>query len=44
MRKLANKLYWIVASQFGLDLIRFYRSFKGLPLFINDWRKFRKGY
>ena len=44
MKKIALKLHWIIASQFGLDPLRFYRSLKGLPFFLNDLRKFRKSY
>lgn len=38
------KLHWLLASQFGIDLWRFLRSFRGLPRFLRDWVKFKKGY
>ncbi len=38
------KLYWLFASQFGLDPLRFLRSLRGLPVFLRDWAVFRKNY
>jgi hypothetical protein len=33
-----------IISQFGLDPLRFIRSFASLPAFLRDYRKFRAGY
>lgn len=38
------KLHWLLASQFGLDPLRFIRSMRGLPSFFRDWRQFRQGH
>ena len=38
------KLHWILSSQFGLDSRRLLLSLRGLPRFVGDWWKFRKGY
>ena len=38
------KIHWLLASQFGLDLQRFLRSLRGLPVFLHDWTVFRKKY
>ena len=38
------KLYWILSSQFGFDLLLFLRSIRGIPLFLRDWNRFRKNY
>jgi hypothetical protein len=38
------KLHWLMASQFGLDPIRFIRSIRGLAAFVGDWLRFRKTY
>lgn len=38
------KLLWLLSSQFGFDPLRFFRSMRGLPGFIRDWRQFRKGH
>ncbi len=37
------KLHWLLASQFGFDPRVFLRSLRGLPRYIEDWRKFSKG-
>jgi len=34
------KLHWFLASQFGLDPLRFIRSLEGLPRFIRNWWQF----
>lgn len=33
-----------IISQLGIDPLRFLRSLRGLPHFLSDWVKFRKGY
>ena len=38
------KLHWLLSSQFGFDPRRLLRSLRGLPRFVSDWLKFRKGY
>ena len=38
------KLHWLISSQFGIDPRRFLRSLQGVPLFLRDWVKFRKGH
>ena len=38
------KLHWILASQFGIDPRVFLRSLRGLPVYLRDWARFRKGY
>jgi len=38
------KLHWILSSQFGFDPRVLLRSLRGLPIYIKDWRKFRKNY
>jgi hypothetical protein len=38
------KFNWLLASQFGIDLQRFLRSLRGLPIFMRDWVAFRKNY
>ncbi len=38
------KFHWIIASQFGFDPLRSLHSLRGLPVFIRDWRRFRKTY
>lgn len=38
------KLHWFLSSQLGFDPRRFLRSLRGLPRFVHDWRKFKKGY
>ena len=38
------KLHWFLESQLGLDPRRLWRSLRGLPLYLRDWRKFRQGY
>ena len=40
-RAVLIKLNWLLASQFGLDPRRFFRSIRGIPRFLRDWRKFR---
>lgn len=38
------KLHWLLSSQLGLDPLHFYRSLRGLPIYLRDWATFRKGY
>lgn len=38
------KLHWFLSSQLGFDPCRLFRSLRGLPRFVSDWRQFRKGY
>lgn len=44
LKKSLIKLHWFLSGQFGFDPRRLLRSMRGLPRFVNDWRKFRKGY
>lgn len=44
LKKLLIKFHWLLSSQFGFDLRRLLRSIRGLPRFMSDWRKFKKGY
>lgn len=38
------KLYWILSTQFGFDPRRLLHSLRGIPRFVIDWWRFRKGY
>lgn len=42
--KTLNKIHWILSSQFGLDPRRFLLSLRGIPHFVIDWWRFRKGF
>lgn len=44
LKKSLIKLHWLLSSQFGFDPLRLLRSLRGMPRFVNDWRKFRKDY
>lgn len=44
LKKSLIKLHWLLSSQLGFDPRRLLRSMRGLPRFVNDWRKFKKGY
>jgi len=44
LKKSLIKLNWLISSQFGLDSRRFFLSLRGLPRFVSDWQRFRKGY
>lgn len=44
IKKSLIKIHWILSSQFGFDPRRLLLSLRGLPHFVNDWRKFSKGY
>lgn len=38
------KIHWILSSQFGFDPRRLLRSLRGIPRFVFDWWRFRKGF
>ena len=44
MKSSLVRLHWLLSSQFGFDPRRLFRSLRGLPRFVADWRRFRKGY
>jgi len=44
LKKSLIKLHWLLSSQFGFDPRRLLRALRGLPRFVSDWWKFRKGY
>ena len=44
IRQKIIELHWLLSSQFGLDLRNFFRSIRGIPIFIKDWGRFREGY
>lgn len=44
LKKSLIKLHWVLSSQLGFDPRRLLRSMRGLPRFVNDWRKFKKNY
>jgi hypothetical protein len=44
MKKYLLRCYWLLNAQFGIDPIKFIRSFRGLPRFLRDLRRFRTGY
>lgn len=44
LKKKLIRLHWLLSSQFGLDLHLLFRSLRGLPAFVSDWRKYRKAY
>lgn len=44
LRQTLIKLHWFLSSQLGFDPRRLLRSMRGLPRFVHDWRKFKKGY
>jgi len=39
-----KKIYWLLSTQFGIDLRRFFFSIRGAPRFLQDWFKFRTAY
>jgi hypothetical protein len=39
-----TKLHWFLSTQLGFDLRRLLRSLRGIPSFVVDWWRFRKGY
>jgi hypothetical protein len=44
MKKYLLRCYWLLNAQFGIDPRKFIRSFRGLPRFLRDLRRFRTGY
>lgn len=44
LKKSIIKLHWLLSSQLGFDPRRLLRSMRGLPRFLHDWWKFKKGY
>jgi hypothetical protein len=44
LKKSLIKLHWVLSRQFGFDPRRLLLSLRGLPRFVSDWWKFRKGY
>ena len=44
LKKSLIKLHWLLSNQFGFDPRRLLCSLRGLPRFVSDWWKFRKGY
>lgn len=44
MKIFIHKVHWVLSSQFGLDFLRFFKSLRGLPRFLKDWRDFSRGY
>ncbi len=44
MNGVFRKIYWVLSSQFGIDLRKMYNSLKGIPRFVSDLIKFRKSY
>lgn len=44
MKNIFKKIYWILSSQFGINLMHFAKSCRGLPKYLNDLIRFRKLY
>jgi hypothetical protein len=44
LKPLLVKCHWILASQFGMDPLRLWKSVRGLAAFARDWRRFRAGH
>lgn len=44
MKPLLIKLHWLLSAQFGIDLLRLWRSLRGLPLYLADMQLFHKHY
>ena len=44
LKTILIKLYWISAMQFGIDPIKFFKSFYSLPRYFRDYFKFKKIY
>jgi hypothetical protein len=44
LRNILIKLHWLLSSQFGFDPCCFLRCVYGIPTFLHDWQRFRKGY
>ena len=44
MKSTLIKLHWLLSTQFGIDLLRLWRSLRGLPTYIRDLDHFRSSY
>lgn len=44
LKNFISKAHWVIRSQFGIDIRRFWTSLRGIPRFISDWKSFRKAY
>lgn len=44
VRRTLIRLHVFLAGQLGLDARRFVASVRGIPRFLRDWRRFRRGY
>lgn len=44
MRKIFQRLNWILSAQFGLNILVVLSSFRGLPRYIKNWFEFRRAY
>lgn len=44
IKKTLIKIHWLISRQLGFDIQRLFRSLRGLPHFLRDWRDFRNGY
>lgn len=44
LRNTLIKLHWLLSSQFGFDPRHFLRSVRGIPLYLFDLYRFRRGY
>jgi hypothetical protein len=42
LKRFALKVHWILSSQLGVDLSRFFNSLRGLPFYVVEWFKFRR--
>ena len=43
-KRILIRVHQVLAGQFGVDPLRFLHSLCGLPYFLRDWTKFRKGH
>ena len=44
MKKYLLKFHWLLSSQFGLDVLQFFRSIRAIPRFCLDWWRFTREY
>lgn len=44
IRSTLIKLHWVLSSQLGIDPLRLLRYLRGIPRYLRDWRRFRRGY
>ena len=44
LKRFFVRLHWIVAEQFGLDLIKLFKAIRGLPNYVADYFKFKAGF